>query len=121
MEQQQVVGAGQSKRDLNRRLESVGWALFLIMAGGLALVPDSSLPQGVWLVGVGPIMLGLNLARYLNGIRMSGFSTVLGIIALGSGIGDMTGLDLPVLAILLILVGGYMLVRAFLPSERLFE
>ncbi|MHB0878478.1 MAG: hypothetical protein ACYC5O_20775 [Anaerolineae bacterium] len=107
-----------SRADLSRRLERVAWALFLIMAGGLALVPDSSLPEGTWLVGVGIIMLGLNLARYVNGIRTSGFTIVLGLIALGSGIGDLTGLDLPVLPILLILIGASLLLRAFVPSEQ---
>jgi hypothetical protein len=46
---------------LDRRLEGIGWALFLIMIGGLGLVP--SVPQGTWLVGTGLIMLGLNVAR----------------------------------------------------------
>lgn len=105
------------KLDLSRRPERVAWALFLIMAGGLALVPDASVPEGTWLVGVGLIMLGLNLARYLNGIRMSGFTLVLGVIALGSGIGDMTGADLPVFPILLILFGAHMLYRTFVQKE----
>ena len=118
MEQERVSDVSNPRYDLSRRLERAAWALFLIMAGGLALVPDTSLPEGLWLVGIGIIMLGLNLARYLNGIRISGFTTVLGVIALGSGIGDMTGLDLPVLAIVLILIGVSLLLRAFLPSEQ---
>ena len=49
---------------LNKRLESVAWGLFLIMLGGFALVPDETIPKGVWSIGVGLIMLGLNPARY---------------------------------------------------------
>jgi hypothetical protein len=66
--------AGSEKSSLNQRFEAIGWALFLIMLGGIGLVPE-----GTWLVGVGLIMLGLNLARYLSDIPMS-----LGTLFLGS-------------------------------------
>ena len=31
---------------LNKRLERIGWALFLIMIAGIALVPDERIPEG---------------------------------------------------------------------------
>lgn len=101
----------EEKQALNKRLESVGWALFLIMIGGLALIPDESIPEGMWLIGAGLIMIGLNLARFLNGIKMSGLTFILGLLALGSGLGDYLGLDLPVFAIMLILIGVGMIIR----------
>jgi len=52
---------------------------------GLWLLPDETIPEGTWLIGVGVIMLGLNAARYMYGIKMSGFTVVLGIIALSIG------------------------------------
>jgi hypothetical protein len=106
------------KQALNKRLETIGWALFLIMIGGIGLIPDEQVPEGVWLIGVGLIMLGLNLARYLNQIRMSGFTLVLGILALLSGLGDLFGLEMPVFAILLILIGAGMLLRPILEREQ---
>lgn len=99
------------KHELNKRLETIGWALFLIMIGGLGLVPAAQVPGGAWLIGVGLIMLGLNAARYLNGINMSGFSTFLGILALLSGLGDFLGLQLPLFPILLILIGANLLLK----------
>ncbi len=51
------------KTALNKRLESIGWGLFLIMLGGFALVPNQVIPKGAWSIGVGLIMLGLNAAR----------------------------------------------------------
>ena len=108
----QVGDAGQtSKAALNKRLETVGWALFLIMIGGIGLVPKEQVNGGVWLVGVGLIMLGLNVARYINGIKTSSGTIVLGALALISGIGNLLGLDLPVFAILLILIGANLLLR----------
>jgi hypothetical protein len=56
----QQGAADQTKRALDKRFEWIGWGLFLIMLGGLALVPNHLVPQGTWLVGTGLIMLGLN-------------------------------------------------------------
>lgn len=91
-----------SEKDLlNKRLENISWGLFLVMLGGLWLVPDQWIPEGSWLIGAGLIMLGLNLVRYIKGIKMSGFTLVLGTIAIFSGISDILRFDLPVFPILL--------------------
>lgn len=94
-------------RALDRQLEGISWALFLIMIGGLWLIPN--VPGGVWLIGVGVIMLGLNVARYLNGIRMGLFSSLLGVLALALGIAELFGLNWPVLPMILILIGANIL------------
>jgi len=60
---------------LNKRLETAFWGLFLIMLGGWAFVPKETVPNGLWSIGVGMLLLGLNAARYFNKIRMSGFTT----------------------------------------------
>jgi hypothetical protein len=84
------------------------------MLGGLWLVPDRWIPDGTWLLGAGLIMLGMNIVRYANGIKMSGFTLVVGVIAILSGLGDMFRYDLPVLPILLILIGANLLIRPLL-------
>jgi hypothetical protein len=96
---------------LNKRLETIGWACFLIMLGGLGLVPNRLVPESAWLVGVGIIMLGLNAARYSKGLRPSSVTTVLGALALISGLGSLFGLDLPVFAIALILIGANLILK----------
>lgn len=103
---------------LNKRLEDISWGTFLIMIGGIWLVPESQVPEGTWLIGVGLIWLGLNLARYMNGIRMSGFTIVLGTLALLSGIGDFLGAELPILGIALILIGASILLKPFFERSR---
>ena len=95
------------KEHLNKRFEAVAWGLFLIMIGCLWLIPNDQVPEGTWLIGVGVIMLGINLARNLKGIKMSGFTIFLGILALCIGIGDYFGVDLPIFPILIILWGFY--------------
>jgi hypothetical protein len=101
------------QHNLNRRLEGIGWALFLIMLGGIGLVPDAVVPEGTWLIGVGLIMLGLNLARYLNHIPMSSGTLFLGILALLAGVTSVVGIELPIFPIVLILLGLSALSKAF--------
>jgi hypothetical protein len=79
------------------------------MIGGIGLIPN--VPPSTWLVGTGLIMLGLNLARYLNSLRVSNFTVVLGSLALLLGIGGMTGVNLPFFPILLILIAADILVK----------
>jgi len=101
------------KQDLNKRLETVGWGLFLIMLGGFALV--KGVPEGTWLIGAGLIMLGLNAARLVLGIRVSWFTLILGTIALLSGLSSVLGVDIPVGPLLIILIGLAIIVRALQP------
>lgn len=110
----------QAKVNLNKRLESIAWGLFLIMLGCQAFVPAARVNEGYWSIGVGFILLGLNAARYRNQIRMSGFTTILGIIALMTGIGELAGIDLPGLAILLILLGAHLVLKPWLEERKLF-
>lgn len=96
----------------NKRLEMIGWGLFLIMIGGLGLVPDQYVPEGLWLIGTGFIMLGINAARYFYHLPLSWFTIILGLLALASGTSDMLGIDLPVFPILLILIGAHILLKS---------
>jgi hypothetical protein len=101
------------KKELNSRLETVGWGLFLIMIGGFALL--KGVPEGTWLIGAGLIMLGLNAVRLMAGIRASWFTLILGTIALFSGLGSVYGVNIPVGPLLIILIGLAIVVRAFQP------
>ncbi len=108
------------KAVLNKRLETMGWGLFLIMVGGIALVPGDVVPKGVWSIGAGAIMLGLNVARYVNNIRMSGFTTVLGILAVVSGLVELAGANDFDGAFLLIILGAYIIAKPWFEKRRLF-
>ena len=105
---------------LNKRLETIGWGLFLIMLGGFAFVPHDQVPRGSWSVGVGVIMLGLNATRYYYGIKMSGFTTFLGIFAVLSGTGELLGFYSLDWALLLIILGAYLVLKPWFEKRKLF-
>lgn len=108
------------KAILNKRLETIGWGLFLVMLGGFALVPQELVPKGLWSIGVGVIMLGLNLTRYYFKIKMSGFTTFLGVISLLSGATQLLGMHSLDAAILLIVLGAYLIVKPWFDKRQLF-
>jgi hypothetical protein len=90
------------------------------MLGGFALVPDNTIPKGVWSIGIGVIMLGLNVARYFYKIKMSGFTTVLGIISLIGGIAELVGLTSLDGALLLIILGAYLILKPWFDKRKVF-
>jgi hypothetical protein len=105
---------------INKRFESIAWGCFLIMLGGFLFVPEELIDGGWWPIGVGVIFLGLNAARYLNGLRMSGFTTFLGIVSVAGGIlelGDLKGADT---AVILIVLGGYLVLKPYFEKRQLF-
>ncbi|HUV16668.1 MAG TPA: hypothetical protein VMW28_08925 [Pelolinea sp.] len=65
-------------------------------------------------------MLGLNLLRYLNGIKMSGFTTFLGTVSLISGVLQLLGLHNLEGAILLIILGAYLIVKPAIENKAFF-
>jgi hypothetical protein len=112
------------KAALNKRLESIAWGCFLIMWGGSmfwnVIAPNSVVRDGVWSIGVGLIFLGLNTARYISKIRMSGFTTVLGILSVIGGVIQLFGVKGLEGAFLLLILGAYLILKPWFEKRRLF-
>jgi hypothetical protein len=108
------------KAALNKRLETTAWGCFLILLGGFMFVPEQIIRGGWWSIGVGLIMLGLNAARYFNGLRMSGFTTFLGVLSILGGILDLVGLEGVNGAVLFIVLGGYLILKPWFERRQLF-
>jgi hypothetical protein len=102
---------------LNRRLEGFGWGALLVVIGTIWLLPESQVPHGSWLIAAGLILPGLNAIRYFNGIKMSGFSLIAGIIALTMGLGEFSGVKLPLIAIAMIVAGAGILLQMMLQKD----
>ena len=118
MQNNQIIdNSERNDKVLNRRFEETGWAIFLIMIGGLWLLPEGRLSSHVWLIGAGLIMLGINFARYFSGMKMSGFTVFLGVVALVAGAGGLFNIALPILPALFIILGVSLLMRALFKKQ----
>jgi len=119
-EAKEEISVDADKAALNKNLERVAWGAFLIMLGGFMFVPEEIIKGGWWSIGVGLIFLGLNAARYFNGLRMSGFTTFLGILSVTGGILDLVGMEGVNGAVLLIVLGGYVILKPYFEKRQLF-
>ena len=119
-ETRQEITVDNEKAAMNKNLERVAWGAFLIMLGGFMFVPEEIIKGVWWSIGVGLIFLGLNAARYFNGLRMSGFTTFLGILSIIGGILDLIGMEGVNGAVLLIVLGGYVILKPYFEKRQLF-
>jgi len=105
----------ENTRTLNRNFETIAWGAFFVWWGITGLF--KFLPEGTGAVGFGLILIGLNVARSLNGMPTSGFTITLGILALVLGGLELAGFflslpfELPIFAILVIVLGVIVLAR----------
>ncbi len=105
----------------NRNFEALAWGALFVWWGITALVP--SLPDGSLVTGSGLILIGVNIARWFNGVPVSRFSITLGILALVWGGLELARVlfrlpfELPIFAILLIVLGVLVVVPG-LPARR---
>ncbi len=106
----------------NRTFEGLAWGAFFIWWGITELF--QFLPEGTGVLGFGLILIGLNAARFLNGIPTSGFTVTLGILALVWGVLELAGFfltlpfEIPVFAVLLIVLGVIVLARELMGNAN---
>ncbi len=99
----------ENTRKSNLNLDAIAWGAFFILWGITEMF--TSLPDGIGAIGIGLILLGLNLARSWKGQPTSGFTTTLGILAFLLGGLELArpllhlSFELPVFAILLTVLG----------------
>jgi len=111
----------ENTRKSNLDFGTIAWGAIFILWGITEMF--TSLPDGTGALGIGVILLGLNLARSLKGLPTSGFSTTVGILALVWGGLELAGsvlrlpFELPIFAILLIVLGAIMLARELLTAR----
>lgn len=94
-----------------KRLDAGTWGVFFLWLGISFL---AHIPWGVWLLGVGVIVLGAQLGRRMIGARLDGFWLVAGSLFVLGGISNIVpfGLHVAVIPVLCIAVGIVLLAKA---------
>lgn len=100
--------------DPHRQIDSAAWAVFFIWLGVVML---AGLPWDWFLVGVGLLILGAQMVRQQRRLTVDRFGVVIGLIILAAGMWDLLALPLPLMPILLIVLGGYVLWKTLSKTE----
>ena len=112
----------ENTRKFNFDLGTIAWGAFFILWGITEMFP--SLPEGMGAIGIGIILVGLNLARLWKREPIGGFTTTFGILALLLGALQLArpylhlSFELPIFAILLLALGLILLVSTLRGSKN---
>ncbi len=109
--------AKDERKRLSGRLDDVAWALLFLMSGAILAIPGIPHPWAAWFIGVGAVLLGVNLARVANGLPASVLITGCGVIAVAAGVGAYWGVDLPIVALVLVLIGAVILIEPLVKAS----
>lgn len=112
---EEVEAKGAEGREMARKLDAVGWGLFLIWIGIVLVITAS---PSVALLGIGVIILGVQVARVFLKLNLEGFWFVVGVIFLVGGIMQQLDTTLRLVPILLIVAGLAVLLTRFMPKRR---
>jgi hypothetical protein len=111
-----------NKRNSNPDFGTLAWGAIFILWGITEMF--ESLPEGTGAVGIGIVLIGLNLARSWKGQPTSGFTTTLGILALLLGSLQLArpylhlSFELPIFAIVLLALGVILLGSALIEGKN---
>jgi hypothetical protein len=97
-----------SKNGINNKLlNGVAWGAFFVVLGIGWLASNAyTIDVGAYIaIGVGIILIAINLARLNGGISLSKFSLFIGLIALALGGAGIIGYSLPLIPTIIVLVG----------------
>jgi hypothetical protein len=91
----------------NKLLNSMAWGSFFVVLGiGWVASATYSVDVGAYIaIGIGAILVTINLARLNGGISLSKFSLFIGLIALALGGAGLIGYALPLIPTVIVLVG----------------
>jgi hypothetical protein len=109
-------GKMENTRKLTVNFETIAWGALFILWGIMEMF--KFLPDGTGAIGIGLILIGLNVARAMTGRPTSSFTTTFGILALLLGGLELArpllhlSFELPIFPILLLALGLITLMRA---------
>jgi hypothetical protein len=104
----------------NKVLDGLAWGSFFIVLGLVWFISANySIDAGQYVaVGVGIILIGINLIRLGVGIKVSKFSLFIGLIAFALGGAGIIGISLPLVPMVIILIGLFIVAEGLQKATR---
>jgi hypothetical protein len=98
-----------------KQCSSFAWGILLLFMGVLMVIPGDQ--GGIFLLGTGALLVGMNAARRLTNNRVNTFSLIVGLLAVAAGsyaqfrtAFDLPHIEIGFLPLILIVVGLYVLI-----------
>jgi hypothetical protein len=101
--------ATRERREKTKKITAVGWGAFFVWLGFVLMVDAGT---GAILVGVGVISLCVQVARKYAGLESDGFWMVVAILFVVVGVWELYQVQIPLMAILLIVIGVALILSA---------
>ena len=101
-------------RDRARKLDAMGWGAFFVWIG---VVLSADVGAGWTLTGIGLIMMGVQLARSVFGLKLETFWVVVGGCFLLGGIGQIVDAQIGLVPVFLILAGLAVILTSLWPAR----
>ncbi len=104
----------EQKTAKNKIYDAVAWGAFIMLLGvGWITAVAYQVSTTVYIaLGVGIILVALNLARHFSAIKVSKFSLFIGLIALALSGSGIVGYELPFIPTLIVLIGLFVVAEA---------
>ncbi|WP_375306548.1 hypothetical protein WI560_01055 [Bradyrhizobium sp. A11] len=92
-----------------RQIDSAAWAVFFIWVGVVML---AGVPWAWFLVVSSFVVLGAQVLRWMSDLKIEAFGISVGLILLAAGVWELLSLQWPLMPIVMILLGVYLLWKA---------
>jgi hypothetical protein len=95
------------KTQTNKVLDAIAWGVFIVLLGaGWIASAYYQMDTGIYVaLGVGLVLIALNLSRRAMGITISKFSLFIGLLALTLSGAGLLGFAMPFVPTVIVLVG----------------
>ncbi len=102
------------KTQTNKALDAIAWGIFIVILGaGWAVSAYYSIETGTYVaLGVGLILIALNVSRKALSIAISKFSLFIGMLALALAGSGIAGFEMPFVPTVIVLVGLFIVAEA---------
>jgi hypothetical protein len=102
------------KSNSNKVLDAIAWGVFAVLLGsGWIASAYYQMDTGIYVaLGVGAILIALNLARRITRIAISKFSLFIGVLALALSGAGIAGFAMPFIPTVIVLVGLFIVAEA---------
>jgi hypothetical protein len=100
------------KDPVAQRYSTIGWAIFLILAGAVMLLPHALVPEGFLWIAAGVILIAYRGAVAARGIASSFGLVIAGVAFIVIGASDFINFNIDIFPVVLIVCGVVLLGKA---------